>query len=500
MFQSAKVASAPPSSGRILNQPLITSSQVYNRAHAALKYLLQLIPSASNTLRSVLINVFPHCSDSKRAHIIYVKNLLKVLEYVPELRSETLGLITERLVKIDVQVQVDLEDLAEDVGDGLVQDIPQLRSDLSEEIDEEAGDSESDTSDGSVDAEAQRAKEIIANVEKMDSILDVLFSYYTVMFSSSSIDSREVVLDILLSQFATIILPTYRSRHTQFLLFHFAQISPSLIDNFVGACVHIAFEKSRPSLIRQSAASYLASFVARGIHVPSQIVRDVFDYIGSQLSILRLEHEVSCRGPDLRRYSTFYSLVQALLYIFCFRWRDLETRLTDPDEDSPSSPVSTRLRPHFWVPGIKETFSKNIFSPLNPLKVCSPAIVSEFARISNHLGLIYVFHLIENNKRLRLPHNLLTPSSSPGDMLPQRETALSMRKDEAYQQLDEYFPFDPYHLPRSKRWIEADYREWKGVPGLDDKQDSLESDSEEGSESEADDDDEPTATDEDESD
>ena len=33
-------------------------------------------------------------------------------------------------------------------------------------------------------------------------------------------------------------------------------------------------------------------------------------------------------------------------------------------------------------------------------------------------------------------------------------------------QLDAYFPFDPYQLPRSKRWLEGDYVEWKGIPGL----------------------------------
>lgn len=43
--------------------------------------------------------------------------------------------------------------------------------------------------------------------------------------------------------------------------------------------------------------------------------------------------------------------------------------------------------------------------------------------------------------------------------------------DDQGSQLDAYFPFDPYQLARSKRWLEDDYVVWRGVPGLDDQED-----------------------------
>ena len=49
--------------------------------------------------------------------------------------------------------------------------------------------------------------------------------------------------------------------------------------------------------------------------------------------------------------------------------------------------------------------------------------------------------------------------------------------------LDGFFPFDPYHLPLSKRWLGGDYREWTGVPGLD-EEGSEGSDASEGSDEE----------------
>lgn len=60
-----------------------------------------------------------------------------------------------------------------------------------------------------------------------------------------------------------------------------------------------------------------------------------------------------------------------------------------------------------------------------------------------------------------------------------RETALTMKKGEESFLLDAYFPFDPYVLPRSKRWLEDDYVQWKPVPGMQPLKDEDESEEEE---------------------
>ena len=410
--------------------------------------------------------------------------MLKLTSYAPQLQPDILALITERLVKIDVQVQVDLEDLAEDFDDGLVQGIPQLRSDEDDDMDDsDNSDDESETGDETEDAEAQRTKEITRNVEKMDVVLDLLFGHYDHMFSSSAAEDRVRAFDILQSHFDTILLPTHRSRHTQFLLFHFSQTSPIFIDTFVSNCAGVTLDRNQPAMVRQGAAAYLASFVARGIHVPSSDVRNVFGYIGRELDRLQADYEPNCRGPDLRRYSTYYILVQALLYIFCFRWRDLEI---SPEEDFENDDLPPPyVDEHQWIAGIKETFDRHIYSKLNPLKVCSPVIVTEFARVAYRLGVVYVYSILETNKRIRLSQFASLPSIEYGQ--PDRETALSARKDESHQHLDEYFPFDPYHLPRSKRWVEGDYREWTDIPGFDDdKGAESESEDEDSGDSEVD--------------
>ncbi|KKA18246.1 RNA polymerase I specific transcription initiation factor RRN3 superfamily [Rasamsonia emersonii CBS 393.64] len=483
----------PKGTGKLPGYPPVRNSEIYARTHMALRYVMQLIPAGSGTLSPILSGQFPFDTDSAKANVAYTRNLIKIIEYAPELQSDILALITEKLVKIDVQIQVDMEDFEDEVGEDLLEELSRPVDPTGTE-DEDESDSESVASDDeSVDAETRRLKVVRDNIRKLDSMIDTLFEFYAPPFTSGTLDEKENALDLLLSHFQSIILPTYRSRHSQFLLFHFSQSSPILVDRFAATCIQIIFSKVQPAIIRQSAAAYLASFVARGAHVSSEVVRDVFDLLGSHLNNLRIEYEATCRGPDLRRYGPFYSTAQALLYIFCFRWRDLTTAAAEEggvanDEDLDPEDVT-------FPPSIKELLHRAIYSKLNPLKVCSPAIVSEFARIAHHLRFLYVFPLLETNKRLRVSSfRSLTALSDPRFSQVERE---SRAGDDGGYQLDAYFPFDPYQLPRSRRWLEGDYVEWRGIPGVDDRDDD-DSDSavEDEEEEEEDGDEEPTASDE----
>jgi len=85
-----------------------------------------------------------------------------------------------------------------------------------------------------------------------------------------------------------------------------------------------------------------------------------------------------------------------------------------------------------------------------------------FAKIANHLQFVFCYTIIEQNKR-----------KGRG------------REDDM---LDSYFPFDPFLLKKSKRWIDGCYVEWKPVPGLEEEEeeDSDINEEDEGEETEAD--------------
>lgn len=472
----------PKGTGRLPGYPHVHPAEAYTRVHMAMRHVMQLVPSGSGSLSPIISSQFPFDTDSAKANIAYTQNLVRVIRYAPELQADILALITEKLVKIDVQIQVDMEDLEDEEGEDVLHDISPETVMFAEDLDDDDGDNASVMSDESVEEESRRLKIIKENILKLDGMIDTMFEYYSPPFKSGTLDDKENALDLLLSHFQTIILPTYRSRHSQFLLFHFSQCSPVLVDRFAATCVQLIFNKAQPAILRQSAAAYLASFVARGAHISSEVVRDVFDLLGTHLNTLRLDYEPSCRGPDLRRFGPFYSTAQALLYIFCFRWRDLTTAAIDGD--TPEQIDDLEPEDIVFPPSIRDVLHKAILSKLNPLKVCSPAIVSQFARMSQHLNFIYVFTILETNKRLRMStYRNLAALSDPRFSQVERETRAG---DDLGYQLDAYFPFDPYQLPRSRRWLEGDYVNWRGIPGLDDRDDN-DSDEVESDEDEDDD-------------
>ena len=472
-------AATRPSTWTVADFPEISRETMRDRLHRSLRQLLQIFPAASGVLENLLGNKFPFPDDSLRTHMAYIDNLFRVKEYAPDLGEEILDLILNRVVKIDSQMQVDLEDVDDDITAAVMytlRDTPRDPSQWEDEDMDDDSDNESvDSDDPDYDQEAARIKTVKDNVEKMDAILDTLFAYYTPLITPNpGSDKAYVAFTTILREFEHMVLPTFKSRHTQFLAFHFAQMHERLSDAFCGQMIQVSFDRSMPSVLRQACVAYLASFVARGAHVPKKDVREIFELIVDHMNRFRDTWEHSCRGPDLQRFSHFYTLAQAAMYIFCFRWQDLVVsapELVDPED--PASYIGQDLE---WYGTTRRDLKTHILSIFNPLKICAPVIVEEFAKLAHRLNFMYVFPLVEANKRLRLTQFMTTYAT--GGAL--RDTGYGAG-EESLQQLDPYFPFDPYQLPVSKRWLEGDYVHWRALPGLnadddDDDSDELEED------------------------
>ncbi|KAI1811002.1 RNA polymerase I-specific transcription initiation factor RRN3 [Poronia punctata] len=471
-----------PSEWAVDGYPPVPREVVQDRLHVALRYILSLFPVAESVLEPILANKYPYHDEPKRAHLSYVDNILRLRQYAPGLKHEIMDLIISRLVKIDVEMQMDLDDMDDKLAAmvGMALRSAQEQDEQDEDEDSDDSDDESVSSAESEDDEYTRVKTAKENIEKMDAILDSLFELYTPSFADPGSQAAMDVFADLLTEFSNLILPTIKSRHTQFLIFHFSQKSEKLMDAFCGTCINIAFESHRPLILRQSACAYLASFVARGAHVPGHIVIKIFEVLGYHLDEMRAAYEVSCRGPDVRRYAPFYALMQALMYVFCFRWQDLIKSVPeDVDRDDPLSYLDQELE---WEPEVKDIMRRNIYSKLNPLKVCSPVIVEQYAKLAHHFKFMYVYPLIESNKRLHLSQ-FSVGAYSNGSAL--RDMSFDVN-DESWQQLSPYFPFDPYQLPNSKRWVEKDYLPWRSIPGLspDDAEDDSDEDDAEDEEEE----------------
>lgn len=469
----------PASTGRLPEEDTVSRAVMFDRLHAVIKTMLAYLPSAGNTLLRMLKQQFPNDMATAKGHLQYQRHALRIADVAPELKAEILALIMQRLVDIDVQIQEDLEDLEDDDEDMLLQR-PRLTNDKEEPEESDDSDVESvSESEMTTTEDEQRLRELRLKVAKMDGTQDLLFEYYEPYFKAEQSPKDNEAYQDLLSQFTNRIMPS-RTRHAQFLLFHFSQISPNYANDFVQSCLRITLDRNSAQSDRLTACAYVASFTARASHVPSATVRVVYQVLIQFLEQMRRQYEPTCNGPNRKSYSQYYAVVQALLYIFCFRWRELVVGSTTPESDEDNiqeEDVLDEGRDLLWLSGMKEILNANIQSKLNPLKVCSAPIVAEFAKIANHLRFLYVFSILERNKRIRLAQIPSVYGAASITDIARRETAWDRKAGESHYQLEAYFPFDPYHLPQSKRWLEGEYNEWKLPRGM--KQDDEEEEEDE---------------------
>jgi RNA polymerase I-specific transcription initiation factor RRN3 len=191
------------------------------------------------------------------------------------------------------------------------------------------------------------------------------------------------------------------------------------------------------------------------------LVREVFTSLCISLDEMRRRFEPSCMGPDRQRYSLYYTITQTLLYVFCFRWRDLVdvdlevARLEDPNLTAED--ILADGHDLTWLPDIKDILTRSI---------------------------------IERNKRIRLGRMTSFPGMGEWD-IGRRGTALDSKTGDAHHQLEAYFPFDPYQLPLSKKWLQGEYNTWElphGMRADDDDEEDDDEDVDEDDEYESDDD------------
>ena len=89
----------------------LTRRTVYERVHYLLRHLLSLIPTLPSTLQPLLVRHFPHKRQTQDAQTTYIRNLLYVSSYCPELSDRILATIVDRAIQIDVCFRLATHDI-----------------------------------------------------------------------------------------------------------------------------------------------------------------------------------------------------------------------------------------------------------------------------------------------------------------------------------------------------------------------------------------------------
>ncbi|KZT62850.1 RNA polymerase I-specific transcription initiation factor RRN3 [Calocera cornea HHB12733] len=515
--------------GDVTTSPM-TRGTVYDRQHTLTTHLLSLIPTLPAALFPILSKHFPHKREPKHAQVTYIRNLLRISAYCPQLSGRILALVVERAVMIDVEVQIAYEDL-EGAGQADADGVFELdpfdlvvgeNAPEEEEAAEGEDDEEIDLSDISSEGgpeelgpeqatpESVKHAGIHAMVTKLDAILKLLFQYFervghpdvaTPQSRSGSSTPTTLLSELplllsteqrhrlqhgqfihLLSIFDRTILPTFRTRYSQFLLFYFTSLDPSFADLFLGLLLKKAlFDVNTTAVVRLASVSYVAGFVSRANCVNRENARRVVsllcEFLGRRLD-MDDEDTTDTRGE------MFYAIAQAIMVIFCFRWRDLQEGGSADETSDAEDEEATALRAGLWMPELG-VMQRAVTSPLNPLKYCFKHVVHQFAAVAKYTNFLYCHSIIEANRR-----SMMQSDDSPVSATPTRANPHLLARINITQaaHLDNFFPFDPYTLPATETYIEGLYRTWAQA-----KPDGFDDDETEGETEDEEEEEEPTS-------
>ena len=344
-----------------------------DRAHVCLKQVLHLIPTGPSFLAPIISKAFPHKAMTVTEHYHYFDGILKMIGYAPVLRDHVLALAVDKALQIDVEIQSGIDELEDEVTindtvfealfgppmpcDGvthrsLVGNTTVQSADMGND-DEDESESVNDDSDDEV------VKPLVVSIrdtiQKLDAVLHLLFGYISSTTSASTPASPNQVASSpgssgdnsntsrsrservlhqlfpsLLDIFERSLLPTHRSRYTQFLWFHACSLDATLPDAFLACLVQRTLDDASSPAIRVSASAYIGSFLARASYLNTALIKTCTALLceWTVKYVQQIDHTAgflpaASNAVERGKHLVFYSVVQSIMYTFCFRWKEL---------------------------------------------------------------------------------------------------------------------------------------------------------------------------------
>ncbi|KAK7204974.1 RNA polymerase I-specific transcription initiation factor RRN3 [Myxozyma melibiosi] len=511
---------------RVVGEFSTASEGAGERWHSLLRVLVNLVPTSASVLQNAIVKMFPFKYDDSAMLLCYVSNILKVTEYVPELRGAVWGVILERAVELDVDMENKLGDLEEEDDDDDADDNVEEPSIWSasasaavkakKPVEDEYKEDDVILSNQIATPEADMDP---TNVKAMSNKLDALISFLISELQSSFDDPNSDPADslalysTLLSHFTTYLLPTHRTHAIQYLFFSVTQCATECTEAYLALLIELALDPVRPVSQRQMAMQYLASYVARSRSVSRSQLYFVVSILSAWIARYIDERELEVPSAsdsmaesgtrasvDMARFTMFYSVVQGFFYIFCFRYVELRAEEYNADDDMATVEDGNASE---WISKIPQLLQRIVNTRFNPLKWCNKHVVMTFAKVAQREGAAYCFSIIEQNKRDRRTHTLSPTAEGKYEVIVSSNDQasasgeISGAKKSEMKQLEGYFPFDPLMLKKTGRLIKGDYITWGEVAGEDMSSDD---DDEEDEDDDDDDDDDEDDDEEDEED
>lgn len=476
--------------------------------HSAMATILRICPKAESHIFPLMKTHFPFKYTPSSKQLAYANHCIAVLRYLPSLHSNLLGLLVDRSLDIDVEIKIeqggnvslDKQQQAprSSDNDDVVMDMDMTHdNNIDDVVKKEADEVVPETPKVNNGESSHDNDDVNEMADKLDSLMNLIFHH--LITSSKSLptspiyQSPQSLYEMLLPTFDSTILPTHRSKFVQFIMFLICAIdnthnnnntndgsttSNRLYRSFATRLLNIILDPYRATVLRQSSACYLASFISRAQYVCDETVCEVIaallrwseaymNIYSKTTTTTTTTESVSCGdnsgvGGGLEQnhrdkcevHSLFYTVCQAAFYIMCFRCREAisyyrktisyhnhhhhndnhdttsTTTMMMMDQQTEKESHHVKLD-HIDISPTR--WEKLCSNPLNPLRYCLESVRIEFLHLSN------VFQLLQPLTLQRLLYEMnekRNDGSSSNSTTPLEEPPMTQQKQQQDQGMD----------------------------------------------------------------
>uniref|UniRef100_A0A1L8DFP2 Putative rna polymerase i specific transcription initiation factor rrn3 n=1 Tax=Nyssomyia neivai TaxID=330878 RepID=A0A1L8DFP2_9DIPT len=384
-----------------LGTPDADMTERLSDVHEVIAKLIELIPMISSLIVRAVDKLFPYFKRSPHILAGYLHNVLWLLSYQPIFTEDVLRSVFSHLLKVDVNAPRNEIEEAEDADEEMenifeMEDVREFRAD---------------------EMRLQLA-------ESLDICLGKMYEYLGQQITQNP-RTADRTFRTVLSVFETVILPAHSPHHIQFFIFYCLSLRGTFVQAFVDA---LWAKVSNPNVapgVRQACVYYIASLLARAKFLPITLIQNMLKELCSWAHQYISRYDSSHADATIRAHGVFFAICQAVFYVIAFRSRDL-----------------TAGKRHLMLLQSLH-LSAIVTSPLNPLRVCLPAVATAFAGVTRAYQLTYCHAILERNARKKLATVYMSVVEMPEETL------------------DTFFPFDPYLLKKSSKYIENIYLKYQ---------------------------------------
>jgi RNA polymerase I-specific transcription initiation factor RRN3 len=419
----------------------------------------------------------------------YILNVLKISEYIKELRLPLLEICVQKLLKIDVNCT------REQIVEAELANLSQLTESMESNPEAEVA--------ATADMSTTNKSLVFMHfplADRLDSMMEKLFLFIkSNCFLKDNSDNNnsnylnksdeqtqfdwelcKSIYKDLLYTFDKYIISTYGSAHVQFLMFYVCSFKSMLSEGFLDFLWKKFSSPASCQVTKQICAYYIGSFLARAkyIHVSTCVatcqllVTWIHKYIEKQTNKDDKKTNSTSKnyyGNGLELHRTFYAVCQTLFYVIIFRHK----QLFQEQSEIISGNVGTAQQQSTELVDLVKSWKLGeiVSSKLNPLRYCLPSVVKKFSRVAYINQIAYCYSIIDANNRVSLPttsdlfntkrmffsnnnnlnsNKFLANNSNSNNNNNKIQGSTSTNENP----LDSFFPFDPYLLKRSKCFIE----------------------------------------------